>query len=312
MDKNKSVQEIEIDVCVVTYKRNPGLVKLVESLMLQDLVGLNLSFRIIVVDNDKDGGARSAVLDLEKKFEISIFYCIEPSKGVANARNRAIEEVSADYFAFIDDDEYASKNWLKNMWEMLSRNNADVVFGPVSGVFENKPPKWCLNHPCFVRPNRENGVRCTHGASGNVLVKKESIIFNGELQKFDLKYSLTGGEDTEYFYRLNKNNVKMIWCKDAEVFETIPESRAKLAWVVRRAYRGGQCYYKIFKSHQGFLSRALSHTYKIIQLFFGLLLLPVSLLLGNGRFEKLLCRIAGAVGQLSSVFGEKFTYQEYK
>lgn len=312
MDENKSAQKVRVDICVVTYRRTSGLIKLIHSLASQVLTGSKFLFRIVVVDNDSNESARDAILKLKESLGIDIIYCVEPTKGVASARNRAIEEVAAEYFAFLDDDEFVSRFWFENIWKTMVSHDADIVFGPVSGVFEKPPPKWCLSHPSFLRLNKKDGSLCTHGASGNVLIRKESILIDNELQKFDLKYSLTGGEDTEYFYRLNKNNIKMIWCQDAEVYEVIPPSRANLGWVVRRAYRGGQCYYRIFKKNSRAHSKLLWCVVKVLQVMMGGLLIPIFLLIGNGHFEKLICRMSGAVGQISCIFGEVFTYQEYK
>src|SRR5262245_18667569 len=91
-----------IDVCVCTYRRPELLRRLLEGMEVQETNG-ELSFSIIVVDNDRDGSGEAAVQEFRSRSALSIFYARESQQSIALARNRAVECSTGDYIAFIDD-----------------------------------------------------------------------------------------------------------------------------------------------------------------------------------------------------------------
>lgn len=92
---------------------------------------------IIVVDNDPNGSAQAVCHKAKGLAGLEIKYVIEPERGLASVRNRLLNEAAknnADYFAFIDDDEYPTENWLVRHIETLAAHNAEVSSGPVEQV----------------------------------------------------------------------------------------------------------------------------------------------------------------------------------
>ena len=73
--------------------------------------------------------------------------------------------------------------------------------------------------------------------SGNVLIRRQ--IIEGLKFPFDPRLGRSGGEDADFFERMLLKNWKFIWCDEARVFETVPASRQKLGYHIKRAFIRG-------------------------------------------------------------------------
>ena len=100
-----------VSVCICTYKRPELLKRLLDELADQERSELFI-FSIVVVDNDHSESARRVVEDFTKAWPIQVTYCVEPRQNIALARNKAVENATGDFIAFIDDDEFPTKRWL--------------------------------------------------------------------------------------------------------------------------------------------------------------------------------------------------------
>lgn len=71
-----------------------------------------------VVDNDAEGRAGVAVGEaLAAGYPWPLHHVVAPERGISHARNRALEAAlpGCDYLAFIDDDETAPRDWLREL-----------------------------------------------------------------------------------------------------------------------------------------------------------------------------------------------------
>jgi succinoglycan biosynthesis protein ExoM len=296
-----------IDICVTTYKRPEQLAILLKSLGEMSID--QMSLRIIVIDNDKSGSAKTSVEKLRDLTKLDIQYEIEPIQGISYARNRALGKITAPYAAFLDDDEFVKPDWLLKMRGALEEFDADVVFGPVQGILADNAPIWAKSHPSFLRVSRITGTALEYGASNNVLFRSDAL-GNPPLQ-FDTVYAHTGGEDSDFFRRLNLSGMHLIWCDEAEVFEHVPRERATIKWVCRRSFRSGQTFYRIFASQYSILAKLIWFSKKILVIIFGLFALPFIAVVSFPKCVQWLCKVCAAAGYLSTLFGNRFTYQEY-
>jgi GT2 family glycosyltransferase len=147
----------------------------------------------------------------------------------------ALEE-GADFVAFVDDDEVPTPRWLDELMRAAGRG-ADVVTGPVVRHFEGDPPQWVRSGGFFLDPRRPTGTPVEFAATSNVLVARR--VLEGVQPAFDLRFGLTGGEDTHFFLRAARAGYSIRWCDEAVVDELVPASRTRLGWILRRAYRLG-------------------------------------------------------------------------
>ena len=303
------MDKITFDICVATYKRPYLLNNLLISLQALKLKP-EWALTIIVVDNDYRQTAKTIVNKYRSEQSIDILYLVEPKKGISQARNKALESASADFICFIDDDEVAAKDWLINLADCLYEHDADAVFGPAVKLLPDNAPAWVKNNSFYMHLNRAKGTVLEYGATNNVLLKKNSLGI--PLHKFDVRYSLTGGEDTDFFYRLYLTGKKLIWCNDAYVYESVPRSRLSKKWYMLRHFRSGQCYFKTVIKKKKTAYQFIYLIKKAIHGFLIIFIIPFYLLINYNYFMALLGRFSLFLGEISAILPDYFMYKEYK
>lgn len=302
-----SEKEWRVDVCAATYRRTELLATLLDSLENQTLdEGVRL--RIVVVDNDAETTAREVVAKFAARSRWPVVYDVEPEKNIAKARNRALAHAQGEYLIFIDDDEYASPDWLMRMLNASQAYDADVVFGPVLAVYPEGTPDWIKRGGFFDRPRMSTGTRLPHGATNNTLVRMDYIRQSGAM--FNSDYGLTGGEDIDFFWNLGQQGARMVWCDEALVWEPVSRDRMRIGWLMGRALRGGQMVGRIFKRPLDARAKALWLGNRLGLLLIAVAALPFAWLGGRVWGVKVLQKVYSNVGQLTSL-GEMY-YQEYK
>lgn len=243
-----------IEVCVCTYRR-PQLRGTLESLAaLRVPDGFTLS--VLVIDNDASPGARSLVESAAKTFPVPLRYVHCPEGNISIARNGALDHCRARYLAFIDDDESASPGWLCALVEELRRTGADVVLGPVDGVYDESAPPWMRNLAIHsTRPVRVEGVIRT-GYTCNVILDRLAPAVRG--RRFDLALGKTGGEDSQFFNEIHEAGGKIGYAERALVLEDVTPERLAYSWLLRRRFRMGQTHGRMLRRKMG-AGRCLSN-----------------------------------------------------
>lgn len=232
-----NVKTLKIAIMVTTFRRLPGLLKTLESLISQKSVAHDYS--IHVIDNDCDKAVEAEVMKIAEQTPLKIDYHPEAKRGVASARNRALTLVSEidDYIAFIDDDEIASPHWLASLVKTAQFFDADVVQGPVEPIYSRSAPPWFVRGRLTALGPFREGHELRFGFSGNVLLSAPMLRQTG--LRFDPRFDRTGGEDQHFFMALMEAGIRIVTSRDAIVFETIPSSRIALSDYLKRRFRIG-------------------------------------------------------------------------
>ena len=227
-----------ICVCVCTFKRPQLLLKLLGELQGQITDG-SFTYSAVVVDNDVNQSAEEAVNLFKSSATFSVSYFSEPEQNIALARNKAIENSSGDYIAFMDDDEYPDPRWLLNLLSTCTKYEADGVLGPVLPYFEETPPTWLVNGNLCGRVFHGTGeiLQGDDARTGNVLMKRD--IFDEGDNRFDPKFGRSGGEDGQFFEKVIKKGKVFVWCQEACVHELVPPARLKKSFYLERSLRIG-------------------------------------------------------------------------
>lgn len=271
-----------IAICIPTYKRPLMLKNLVLSINRCDLnKSLIANINIIIVDNDIDKTAEKTVFELKERFYgfLKINYHNYPVKGLSNVRNELLKkalELNPDFIVFIDDDEYASVEWLNELVEAIIINNGDMAMGPVISVFDSSVSKYIS---CwFERPIYQNNTKIESIATNNLIIKTDSLLKNKIW--FDSRFNKTGSEDSYFGVQMIKKGAVIYWAANAIVYETIPKDRTNIIWVMKRRYRSAanfvyilkleKQYSKLFKKFMVSLIYVISGTIALI-----ILILPV-------------------------------------
>ncbi len=298
-----SAQSIpHICVCVCTYKRPLPLKRLLTELDRQDTGG-RFTYSIVVADNDQNRSAESTVADFCSTSEIPLKYCVEPTQGIARARNKVIENAEGDFLAFIDDDEFPDPGWLLALFKTLIQFDVDGVLGPVKRHFDQAAPDWFVKGGFLDHKVNPTGMRVEwlESRTGNVLLKREVVAGNTPLFRAEFQ----AGSDVDFFRRKMEEGHVFLWSAEAVVFEVVPPSRWTRSYLLKRALHHGAMDPKMesFRLRDAFKSVVAVPIYAVI--------LPFAFLLGQHRFMDILIRLCSHLGLLLALLGIHIVREEY-
>lgn len=301
----------KIVICIPTYKRPVSLRKLILSI---SECSINKSIideiNLLIIDNDTELSAKKNVEELHTKFIdfFKIHYSGFQVKGLSYIRNELLRnamQLNPDFIVFIDDDEYVTKEWLNSLMGAILTSNADAVRGPVLAVAEKPYPDniWCW----FNRENYSDGSRIYSLTTGNLILRRSS------LEKynvwFDKRFNLTGFEDSYFGIQMLKKKATIYWASQAVTYETIPESKANIKWLMLRNYNGAITYTIMLKIEREFLKIAIKLFLSILYIVGGFITLPSILFPLRRKYWGLL-KISEGIGGIAGLLNIKF--YEYK
>jgi len=290
-----STQKEHIGICVCTYKRPLRIRRLLEELGRQKTEG-RFDFSIAVVDNDCEESARNVVISFGRTSQIETSYWMEPTPNIALARNKVVSNAKGDYLAFIDDDELPGEDWLKEMLETCKRYDVTGVLGPVLPHFETEPPVWLKKAGFYDRPRYQTGtaMQWQKSRTGNVLLRRTAL--EGLAPAFNAEFG-EGGEDLDFFRRMNALGHRFIWCDEAPVYETVPPHRWTRSFLVHRALLRGQTTSKQAENRLRNVTKSMiaAPTYALA--------LPFLIMAGHHWFMRYAVRLFDHLGLLLAVFG---------
>jgi GT2 family glycosyltransferase len=250
---------LRVAVCVATCRRPDGLARLLHALDAQALPEGLAQLRIVVVDNDPSGSARDVCDEASSALDTPLDYRLEKRPGIAPARNTGLETAlpNADCIAFVDDDEIPEPSWLAELLHARERHAADAVTGPCLPRFDSAPPEWIERGGFFARPRHPDGTLRDTAYTHNALVDARALESLGSF--FDSRLGLSGGEDNELFGRLAELGHRIVWADRAVVHDCVPADRARLGWILRRAFRVGTTTLAIDRIRGRGASRRIPH-----------------------------------------------------
>ena len=290
-----TAEKPHISVCICTFKRPEMLLRLLEALDRQQ-TGNEFTFSVVVADNDSAESARQSVEQFSRKSSLKIIYCVEPRQNIALARNQALAHSEGNFIAFIDDDEFPATDWLKELLATREKYHADGVLGPVRPHFESPPPRWIIRGRFCERPEHETGRKMSWGEcrSGNLLFRRQ--ILDGIAQPFQAEFG-TGGEDMDFFRRMDERGRRFVWCNEAIAYETVPPSRCRRSYMLKRALLRG----KNILKHSSGVWRFVAVSVAAAPLY--LLFLPITVVLGHHWFMKYCIKLCDHGGRLLAIVG---------
>jgi succinoglycan biosynthesis protein ExoM len=287
----------KIVICIPTYKRPDMLEKLIlsidASVFDRSLIG---DLSMLVVDNDAEKSAEPTIAALNSRLQrvATIEYHNYPISGLANVRNELIRKSlisQPDLLAFVDDDEYVSPEWLNELVKTLRTTNGDLIMGPVIPVFTGTVSRYIS---CWLeRPVYADNHRLDYLRTGNLLIRAKSLTERDIW--FDQRFNSSGGEDSFFGLQMIKNGAGIYWSSNATVFETTPEKRTRLRWLIRRVYNGGRTYTQILQIERDYKGLAKKCLVNIIYFVSGSLASVLTFFPITRRYWGLL-RIAESLG----------------
>jgi glycosyltransferase involved in cell wall biosynthesis len=224
----------EICICIPTHRRPRQLQRLLTSLVEQEQAP---PFEVIVVDNDAECSAKPVADEFLDR--LSLTYLVEPIRGLARVRNRAVAASNRKYLAFIDDDHCASPRWLASLYQTAIQTHAAAVVGRITVLFDKKIPDFIRACRYFSKVPYSDGeiVPWYDATVTNSIIRRDALPHPSA--PFCHSFDLTGGEDIDLFYRMIDNGANVVASAQAQTVSYRPASRSNLFWVMRRALRDG-------------------------------------------------------------------------
>ena len=225
-----------VTVVVCTRNRAASLERALRSLTKLDAAGLAAD--VLVVDNGSSDDTPAAVERVAAKSPLPVRRAFEPTPGVANARQRGVEEAlagGAEWVAFFDDDQLADRRWLRSLVALADEKRAKFVGGRVTLALPGEhagrdlaPFTEMLLGASVRMPAARRYDRKTTPGAGNMMVHRDVVAAVG---RFDP--ALDRGEDTDFYMRAVAAGFDAWYTPDAVVDHVIPADRMRDAYLYR-------------------------------------------------------------------------------
>lgn len=241
-----SAAPVSVVLAVVTFRRPDDLAQLLPRLLEQAAGPLaaepGVRARVLVVDNDVVAGAGSSWPVVEPH-AAAVQYELEPTPGIAAARNRALTAALAagdDLLVFIDDDERPVADWPVGLVRTWRDTGAGAVCGPVRSELPPDADPWIVAGEFFARRHRagfHTGRQIASAATNNMLLDLAQVRRLG--LHFDHAFGTSGGEDELFSRRLTAGGARITWCAEALVDEIVRPDRVDRRWLLLRTFSYG-------------------------------------------------------------------------
>ncbi|WP_431198303.1 glycosyltransferase family 2 protein [Leifsonia xyli] len=227
-----------LTVVVLTYKR-PQLLALVLPELIDQLGELDavsgIASDLLVIDNDPEESARPVAAETTSD---RVRYITEKRRGIAAARNRALDETAdRDAIVFIDDDERARSGWLVNLAATWLETRPTAVMGRVISEYPEDADPWVVAGDFLRRPKHRTGDELAIAATNNLLLDRAAVAGLG--LRFDETLGLSGGEDNLFTRQLVARGGRIVWCQDAVLDDEWPRERLQRRWLLHRSFSHG-------------------------------------------------------------------------
>ena len=300
----------EITIVIPTFRRPLGLTRLLAAL---EKLQTNASVTVLVADNDAEGREGLAVCErLRPTYRWPLQSVLAPQRGISQVRNVLVEAALArpgmQFLAMLDDDEWPEPQWLEALLKAQAATGAGTIQGSILCDFEEQPQAWADYFDGMSDIRHASGPIDMPQGTGNLLITRaalETIV----APWFDPAFALTGGEDRDFFTRLQAAGGAFAWSDEALVHTFVPATRANLKWALNRAYSIGNSDMRVFLKYEATL-RAWS--LELIKIAAALLLSPVLfaiLAFDANRRTNALRRFYRAAGKINALLGRQ--YNEY-
>jgi len=218
-----------------------------------------------------------------------------PENNIATGRNLVLTETKTKLLAFIDDDEYPTREWLTELVKTILHHSCAAVAGPALPVFENAAaPLWIQNLDLHNSRGKYSGEVVTTCATANVLI---DLSQTGE-QQFISDFGRSGGEDAQYFMSLVKKGKVIRWCNEAVVYETIPENKSTVSYILKRFMIQGEIHKRIMEVNGDISSPILFYLRAFFLFIFAL---PIGIILALARRQSAGSWIRRSIGNLGKL-----------
>jgi glycosyltransferase involved in cell wall biosynthesis len=235
---------LDFTVAIPTYNGESRLPELLERLKNQ-LDTENLSWEIIVVDNNSTDNTAKVVEAYQKKWQLPypLKYCFEAKQGAAYARKKAVAEAKGRFIGFLDDDNYPISNWVAAAYTFAEKYPKAGAFGSqIHPDWEVKPPENFQRIAPFLAITERGNLPLLYEAKTKLLPPSAGLVIRKKawLESVPEECILTGrvkgnmltSEDLEMLSYIQKAGWEIWYNPEMEIYHKIPSSRLKKDYLI--------------------------------------------------------------------------------
>ena len=226
----------DVVLCICTRSRPEKLDRALQSLSRHEWPD---GWQLLVVDNDCGRSAEEVTYRWRSTIGLPVTYTVEPEVGFASVRNAALALCAdASAVCFFDDDAIAGPSWAARMHDVHERNPLALVQSRVYRVPEIPQTRDGIAH-LF----RQLAIAPDPNYSGTNGLLVPITTLGG--RRFNTRFNLTGGEDTDLIMRLNSAGAQTIQVHDAILIDEGRHSPNSVKDTTKVGFRSGRQYAEV-------------------------------------------------------------------
>lgn len=203
---------------------------------------------VLVVENGGARGAREVVDALRDRLPIR--YLLLEDGNKSRALNRALEQTSADFIYFLDDDVVLDEVTVESYVEAAVRYGPGHHFsGPLVADWEVEPPDWLKSYlppsaAGWDQGDEEKYYDRPYFIGSNWAAFREDMLAVGGFKEHIGPGSPTGaiGDERDLQQRMLDAGNRGVYLPDARIWHHVPRDSCHFQWARQRQHRTGLTY----------------------------------------------------------------------
>jgi glycosyltransferase involved in cell wall biosynthesis len=249
---------IRLSLVIATYNRAEQLMVTLGSVAMQSADPA--TWECIVVDNNSSDNTRQRVEAFQREHSaLNIRYCFEKNQGLSHARNAGIAASRGDIVAFIDDDERIVEDFITAYIDLFDQHpDAMAAGGEIIAEYPTGRPRWMSHYterPIANPMSFGDKVRLFPAGripgGGNMAMRRKLFtvvgVFNTSLGRTGKR--LLGGEESELFERIAKQQYRVYYAPRAVMYHIIPAEKLTRDYFTRLSRNTGISQHTRAKEH---------------------------------------------------------------
>ena len=191
-------EEYDATIVIPTFNRSDRLFRCLQAVGEQDLSTYKVE--AVVVDDGSEDDTVSMVNGLAAYFPMPLRVISNKGKGPASARNAGMAAAASPLILYTDDDCVPQPTWVFFLIEYFHKHpEIDAVGGEIQRLYNTNISRY-IDDSGFMRQTVE-GKAVKFLVTANAGFRKQALL---NVQGFDERISIAGGEDFELSYRIRK------------------------------------------------------------------------------------------------------------
>jgi glucosyl-dolichyl phosphate glucuronosyltransferase len=216
-------------------------------------------WEVLIVDNRSRDDTLAVAQELADRHPGRVRVAQEPEVGLSAARNAAVRAARGEVVAFLDDDAYPVRGWLRSLLAAFDDPGVLAAGGPVDPLLQGRLPAWFRSRYLPYLTVWDRGDEA-HELSYNEYPRGANMAFRRQAFErfgpFSTRLgrrgrSLLSGEETELCLRLERGGGRIVYAPEARVGHVIDAGRITPAWLARRFAAQGETEARIDWIHGG-------------------------------------------------------------